>query len=360
VSSREASALRHWTAAHLHLGAAHAMARVALLEGESLASGKDALVQIVVERPIGALAGDAFVVRDASASRTLGGGRVIDPHGRERHRRAAERLEVLRRLEEPDRAQRLAAVLEIARDGVDLRRFRIAHNASPVLELPAGAVRVEGGGTAFAFGAGAWSSLREAFVATLARHHQEHLDEMGPDLGRVRRMAFPRLEAPVVEAVARALLGEGRVARSGPWWHLPAHSIGLDAREESLAQRILPRLEDEGFEPSWVRDLARMLPAPEDEVRALMRRLGRRGDVFPVVRDLFYTRAAVAGLAGIAAALEREHGVVGAAQFRDRTGLGRKRAIQILEFFDRVGFTRRARNGRRLRGDCLLRLEESR
>ncbi|MBP7326875.1 MAG: SelB C-terminal domain-containing protein, partial [Alicycliphilus sp.] len=36
------------------------------------------------------------------------------------------------------------------------------------------------------------------------------------------------------------------------------------------------------------------------------------------------------------------------------TGLGRKRAIQILEYFDRIGFTRRVADMHRLRGDCAL------
>ena len=95
LSPRETKALRHWSAVHLHLGAAHVMARVALLEGESLAPGADGLAQIVTERPIGALAGDAFIVRDAAASRTLGGGRVIDPFGPARKRRSPQRLETL-------------------------------------------------------------------------------------------------------------------------------------------------------------------------------------------------------------------------------------------------------------------------
>jgi selenocysteine-specific elongation factor len=37
---------------------------------------------------------------------------------------------------------------------------------------------------------------------------------------------------------------------------------------------------------------------------------------------------------------------VRAAVLRDRIGGGRKRAIQLLEFFDRVGFTRRVGEGR--------------
>jgi selenocysteine-specific elongation factor len=46
-----------------------------------------------------------------------------------------------------------------------------------------------------------------------------------------------------------------------------------------------------------------------------------------------------------------QHGVVHAAQYRDAIGVGRKRAIQILEFFDRVGYTRRTRDARVLRVD---------
>ena len=40
-----------------------------------------------------------------------------------------------------------------------------------------------------------------------------------------------------------------------------------------------------------------------------------------------------------------------AARYRDAIGVGRKRAIQILEFFDRAGYTRRTRNARVLRAD---------
>jgi selenocysteine-specific elongation factor len=42
---------------------------------------------------------------------------------------------------------------------------------------------------------------------------------------------------------------------------------------------------------------------------------------------------------------------VSAARFRDAVGLGRKRAIQILEFFDRVGYTRRVRDAHVLRAE---------
>jgi selenocysteine-specific elongation factor len=73
--------------------------------------------------------------------------------------------------------------------------------------------------------------------------------------------------------------------------------------------------------------------------------------VYPIVRDLFYHRDRVRELARTVQHLVDEHGTMDAAHFRDAIGVGRKRAIQILEFFDRVGYTRRTRNARVLRVD---------
>jgi selenocysteine-specific elongation factor len=76
-----------------------------------------------------------------------------------------------------------------------------------------------------------------------------------------------------------------------------------------------------------------------------------QGVVHQIVRDLFYDRAVLRELADVARELVREHGVIEAARYRDTVGLGRKRTIQILEFFDRVGYTRRTRDARVLRAD---------
>ena len=57
-------ALRQDTQVHLHLGAAHAMARVSLLDRERLEPGEAALVRLTLPQPIGALARDRIVLRD--------------------------------------------------------------------------------------------------------------------------------------------------------------------------------------------------------------------------------------------------------------------------------------------------------
>jgi selenocysteine-specific elongation factor len=76
-----------------------------------------------------------------------------------------------------------------------------------------------------------------------------------------------------------------------------------------------------------------------------------QGAAYQVVRDLFYDSERIRELADVLAALAREHGAVSASRYRDAIGLGRKRAIQILEFFDRIGYTRRAHDVHLLRQD---------
>ena len=59
---------------------------------------------------------------------------------------------------------------------------------------------------------------------------------------------------------------------------------------------------------------------------------------------------AVAELARRVAFLNERDGCARAATLRDEIGGGRKVAIHILEFFDRIGYTRRARDTHILRG----------
>ena len=136
--------------------------------------------------------------------------------------------------------------------------------------------------------------------------------------------------------------------------HLPEHGVQLSAMEQRIAQKVAPRLAAAGAEGAWARDLAKDCGEPEPLVRATLARLARQGDLHQVVKDLYCDTATLARLAATARALDAAQGKVTAAAFRDATGLGRKRAIQHLEHFDRVGLLRRVGDEHRLRADSAL------
>ncbi len=104
--------LRHRQRVRFHLGASEVLGRVALLEGESLEPGRDALAQIRLEVPVVADRGDRFVLRSYSPARALAGGKVILPVAPKRRRGHGPALEELRREETGSVEERVLATLD--------------------------------------------------------------------------------------------------------------------------------------------------------------------------------------------------------------------------------------------------------
>ena len=215
---------------------------------------------------------------------------------------------------------------------------------SQVASVACDSTRVHAGHEDWAFSGVHWASLKDKFSADLAGFHERFPDEQGPEAARGRRMFFPKLAAPVFAVLVESLMVDGSLQRSGPWLHLPTHTLALSRDDEALWQRIRPWLAESPLDPPWMRDLAKRAGHDEAAMRRLLQKLARQGKPHQVVRDLFYDTGRIGELAAIAAAIAREHGGIDAARFRDAIGLGRKRTIQILEFFDRVGYLRRVRD----------------
>jgi selenocysteine-specific elongation factor len=337
---------------HIHVGTAHRVAHVVCLEGNQLEAGARARVQLVFDAPICASPGDAFIARDAQALHTLGGGAVIDPCAPARRRRSRERLARLDSIGRLLAGEGIEPLLRNAPQGVEMRELvRLSGRAPEHIALPAQARIVDAAGDRFVFIESQWLALCERAVGALRTFHAQQPDEPGIDRGRLRRMTLPTLADPTWRAVIDDLVQRQAVMRSGHWLHLPEHRVVISDGELELAQKLHAAIAAGRFDPPWVRDLALAVRLPDDEVRTVLRKCALRGGVHQIVRDLYYHRNCVRELARMVRDLVDEHGTVEAARFRDAIGVGRKRTIQILEFFDRVGYTRRTRNARVLRVD---------
>jgi selenocysteine-specific elongation factor len=348
------AALKHWTPVHLHLGAADITGRVALLEGDQVAPGTSALAEILLDRETITVRGDRFVLRDASAQRTIAGGRVLDCFPPSRHKRSPARLALLAALRDDNPATSLRLLAEQSTSGIDLVRFaanwNLADEAAAAL-WPAAELRViHAGEEQIGFSAAGWQALGEKLLAALAAEHQRAPDMVGVERERLRRLTLPTLARAAFDALVAELLAGNRLAASRAWLHLPEHQASLAAGDRDLFGVLRPLLEVQAFGPPRVRDVARDSGTAEDVVRQLFRRVARAGELYPVAHDHYFTADAVAQLATLVDELNKEKGSARAADLRDRIGGGRKVAIHILEFFDRIGYTRRVRDEHILRG----------
>ena len=356
--SSETRAFEHFSPVHVHIGTQDVTARVALLEGGSLAPGKRMFAQLLLNAPVHAVHGDRLVLRDQSAQRTLGGGRALDPFAPSRQRRSAERLATLKILAgAPDLESALPALVAHSEAGVDpLRLERQFNRRRATWRLPSDTRVIVTRQGQLLFSEARWQALQRALLEHLARFHEQEPDQLGPDRDRLWRYAAMPLERPAFLALIDALLAAGTIASSGPWLHLPDHQVKLSDEDEQFWQQLSPLVQQARFDPPWVRDLATASGRTEADTRLLLRKLARIGQVHQVVRDLFYLESTIREMVAMLLQLSAADPVIQAAAFRDRLGIGRKRSIQILEYFDRIGFTRRIGDQRQVRGDNALAL----
>src|SRR5690606_24758071 len=201
---------------HVHLGTAHSVARADFLDANGLAAGASTRAQLVFDAPICALPGDRFIVRDARAVQTSGGGIVLDPAPPRRKRRVPARMRRLDALERWVAGEGIRPVLAEAPHGTALAELvRATGLPEERIELPPDAVVVGSGRERFALLAADWRALRERALAALRAFHAAVPDEPGPDPARLRRIAFPELAPAVWAALVDELVRTGEVARHG-------------------------------------------------------------------------------------------------------------------------------------------------
>ncbi|WP_397453577.1 selenocysteine-specific translation elongation factor [Pseudomonas sp. NA-150] len=352
----ETRSFTHFSPVHVHLGTQDVSARVALLEGESLAPGQRMFAQLVLNVPAHAVHGDRLVLRDHSAQRTLGGARVLDPFAPTRQRRSPERLAQLQALSASQSLeQALPSLLANSESGLDPHRLERQFNRlHETWKLPADVRVIATRQGQRLFSEHRWQTLKSTLLLQLADFHQQEPDQLGPDRDRLRRFSATTLDRPTFISLIDELLADGTLTATGSWLHLPEHQVRLSVEDEALWQLLQPLLTQASFDAPWVRDLASVTGRDEASVRLLMRKQARLGQVHQVVRDLFYLEATIRQLAAMLLQLATVTPVIQAATFRDAVGIGRKRSIQILEFFDRLGLTRRIGNERLIRADNAL------
>lgn len=349
----EPRALRHWASVRLHHGAAEVGARVALLQEAPLQPGESGLVQLVLDAPIAAAAMDRFVIRSQDAARTMGGGRLVDLRPPQRRRRQPRRLEQLAALAEPDPAASLALQLDrwpfFVEWAAFLRDRTLGPGAADKLLAQVPHVAASAEGRTYLFAPAVWASLEAGALDEAGLFHRRFPQLLGPNAQRLVGALDPRLPPGPGLAVLDRLAETGHLAREAGVYRLPTHRLGLDRDDLAAWRRIAPLLAGEArFRPPRAGQIAEALAIRDFDVRRVLKALARQRKLVEVAPDHFFLRETIVEVARIVGQLAdtSPERLFSAAQLRDSleqggAGVGRKVAIQLLEWFDRHALTLR-------------------
>jgi selenocysteine-specific elongation factor len=341
----------------LHVGTADVRGRIVWLGGrQEVAVRERGHAQIVLREPTVVFPGDRFVLRDETASRTLGGGVVLVARARRHGRRDTDIVARLRALEGGDDAERLRAFAGIvdglgptpeeAARGTGIPPDRVLAVAAADDEL---ALVPEASDPQLLVLRERWDGYLAGMLAELSAFHEKHPKLGGMELERLRARPGFDLDARLFRSVVDGLVADGRIDRRGSRVMLPGHEASLSGKDEQLAAAVLSALHAEPATPPSVKQLPEHLGVAAERVAGVLGVLAERGDIVRVTSDLAFTKGALDEIERKLRAQLGRDGEITAAGFRDLISASRKYSIPLLDYFDRCGVTIRSGDLRRLR-----------
>jgi len=344
-------AVKHAAPVRFLSGTLEVMAKVYLLEGSALGPGSEALVEIRTDESVTVRDGAPFIVRTDNAKETLGGGRVVASLEQPIGRKHKDRHERLRRwasaLDEPidrlrflleDRGALASAELaqksQLSRAAVDALLGEMRASGE-LVQLPGGSFTLRSAVDA------ATVALRDAL---LAMHKEQSLVESLP-------VASVRDRAGLDEALLAAALeklGDEAVVEARTMRHRD-HSVTLDSATAHAAKSVLDFLERARFAPAARDRIAAETGLDDKEAAGGFTYLTARGEVREVAPGIMYARSILDEGIRILAAVSKQRGHFEPTEAKSAFGgISRKWLIPLLEYYDRIGATRRDGNARRL------------
>ncbi len=349
--------LRHNTQVKLFVGATEAVARLRLLGVDELKPGETGWIQLEVVQPVIVVRGDRYILRRPSPGETLGGGAVIDPHPKGRHKRFA--AETLTRLEAFERGTPAEILLQaiaaagyaplkdmVARSNLDpetaRQTIRELHDSGQLVDIESkGPAILIPGSDALVTTAGYWDQLAMKALIELRDFHQAYPLKMG--MPREELKSKLKLSTRVFTGLVNKLRAEQAVWESGPLVKLADHEVQFTSQQVQTVERLMARFKANPYSPPTVKEC--QAEVGEDVYQAL----ADNGTLVQVASDVVFSRSGYDSLIRGVRQMMEEGTTVTAAQVRDRFNTSRRYVLAFLEHLDEQGVTVRDGDVRRLR-----------
>ena len=358
-----AKPLKNGAPIHFHCGAAEIEGRAFLLtrnpgdaaRKRTLRPGDSDFVRFRLERPLVALPGDRFVVRQFSPVITIAGGKVLDnqPPRREAPEARIARLEAFDS-EDPERM--LATLAAGSEEGIPIERIvrRTGWTSSQIgaatqiLERK-GELAVARRKPLLAVAPDHAGGASKRLIETLEACHRQHPLLPGASREAIRSGGFKDPAGPFATYVIDQLVSDGKLACEGELIRLATHEVTLQQDEKDAEAKILGAFSEAGLAVPGLKTFLPELGIDLGRARKILANLLRAGRLVRVTDDLVFHREPMDLLKERLAGRKNENPRITVPEFKELAGVSRKYAIPLLEFLDSQKITRRDGDARVIR-----------
>jgi len=325
--------LKHGATVSFHTGAAEAMAKIRLLEGDEIKPGQSTWAQVTLDRPVAAVNGDHFIIR--SPMETLGGGRIVEVPAKRLRRFRSDVIENLN-AKEAGTAEEMVLALVATKQPVAASALASELNLSTNEVKDTICTLIEQGkvvdlgeeGRSLLVTVERWEGLIKIMTDALQEYHRKFPTRLGmPKLELGSRLKLGTYAAYAVQKLA----AQGVVVDEGMLVRLPSHQIQLTQAQRAKMEAFLRALTANPYAPP-----GDLIPEPD-----LLNLLIEQRQVVKISNDVVFAASAYDEMVAKVTARIRAQGQVTLAEVRDMFQTSRKYAQALLEYLDGKKITRR-------------------
>lgn len=340
---------------HLYHGAAVLLAKVVLLDRDSLNPGESCYAQLRLTEPIASKNGDHFVIRFLSPLETIGGGTILDDAPVRHKRNAPAVLEALKTKENGSDADRvLQAAAEFGMTLPDSAKLAAKLGMDEELlntqlqELVSVGRLAEPIPGRFA-AAGIMDGLRDSCRGVLDEYHKKNPLHAGIKAAELRQKLFKAMDQTTADALLSQLIREGCIRRVGERYSLAEFSVHFTKKQNGIKERLLESYRKADIEPGTVEEILAQFQLNEKaDAKQVLDSVLTGGELVMLSPQICYHHDAYQRVCTAVQAHFAEHESITLAELRDALGTSRKYALAILEYLDRNRVTKKEGDYRRL------------
>ena len=349
--------VKHLSQVKIYIGAKRQAAKLYLLEESARTTGlvRDAtvLVQMIVETDIDCCWGDRFLLRDSSESTTIAGGIVLEPRAEPARAKNKEALGYLQAMGLPTFGQMLAELLVNRREALNTTHFMSICNALPqdfeaALHSAQLAKRIHHfriNGQDFCVLDDVWAGTQKTILDLVQCCYRDSQNPDGVLTEHLRVRCLNQLRGrdqdSLLEAALEDLVGSSLLKRVNGRIRLPGLEPVVTAQQISDWELITSVLSQYQAQIPTLSDLLESLELSRETLQSALMVAVKDGRVHKISTTRFLLSDRLNHFAQSLTALFETQGMFSVADARDHLALGRNSCVDLLEYFDQVGVTRR-------------------
>jgi len=342
--------LKNGTNIKFHTGTSEVVATVFLLEGSNITAGRESLVQVRLNRPqrIVAAPRDRFILRSLSPVQTIGGGMIIEALEKKMKRNdervlqdAQERAKAV--ISERDFVEYCIKAAEDYAASENELSIRAKMLPSPLKEFLDGLVdkgKVLNLNPKLFIHRDTCRDIQQKLLDVVGDFHRSKPES--PGLSSEQLLETSRLKKDVFDGIVGMLVSQGKLVERKHRLALPEHQETFSDGEQKLLHSIESLFKNRLFNPPKYEEVIEHTKLEPEKIQKILKILLEQEELVRVDKDILFHCEAIERAREILVTYITEQGGLESVKFKYLLDTSRKFAIPLLDYFDRIGVTRRS------------------